>query len=137
MPLARKAVSLALRCSMSEFVSSIRVGGVNQKTAGSARKTFGDDSTLFDSAAGLPIVLRMADKHYRSLIKAVSWRLTGSVDTLIISFLITGKLKWALTISGVELFTKIGLYYVHERVWDTLSFGRVKPSAKGKVNFEI
>ncbi len=72
----------------------------------------------------------MADKHYRSLIKAVSWRLTGSVDTLIISFLITGKLRWALTISGVELFTKIGLYYVHERVWEKLSFGRVKQPEK-------
>ena len=78
----------------------------------------------------MPIVSRMADKHYRSLIKAVSWRLTGSVDTLIISFLITGKLRWALTISGVELFTKIGLYYVHERVWEKLSFGRVKQPEK-------
>lgn len=78
----------------------------------------------------------MADKHYRSLIKAVSWRLTGSVDTLIISFLITGKIKWALTISGVELFTKVGLYYVHERVWENLSFGRVK-SSKEKANYEI
>jgi uncharacterized membrane protein len=77
----------------------------------------------------------MADKHYRSLIKAVSWRLTGSVDTMIISFLITGRLKWALTISGVELFTKIGLYYVHERVWDKLSFGRVKEPKKP--SFEI
>ena len=90
---------------------------------------------MFDSAAGLPIVSRMADKHYRSLIKAVSWRLTGSVDTLIISFLITGKLRWALTISGVELFTKIGLYYVHERVWEKLSFGRVKEPQKP--SFEI
>jgi uncharacterized membrane protein len=78
----------------------------------------------------------MADKHYRSLVKAVSWRLTGSVDTLIISFLITGRIKWALTISGVELFTKIGLYYVHERVWENLSFGRPK-SSKDKPNYEI
>jgi uncharacterized membrane protein len=72
----------------------------------------------------------MADKHYRSLVKAVSWRLTGSVDTMIISFLITGKIKWALTISGVELFTKIGLFYVHERIWEKLSFGRVKEPEK-------
>jgi uncharacterized membrane protein len=79
----------------------------------------------------------MADKHYRSLVKAVSWRCTGSVDTLIISFLITGKIKWALTISGVELFTKIGLYYVHERLWENLPFGRVREPAKGKANFEI
>jgi uncharacterized membrane protein len=79
----------------------------------------------------------MADKHYRSLIKAVSWRLTGSVDTLIISFLITGRIKWALTISGVELFTKIALYYLHERIWDKLPFGRIPEPAKGKGNFEI
>jgi uncharacterized membrane protein len=79
----------------------------------------------------------MADKHYRSLIKAVSWRLTGSVDTLIISFLITRQIKWALTISGVELFTKIGLYYVHERVWENLSFGRLKEAKRDKPNFEI
>ena len=79
----------------------------------------------------------MADQHYRSLVKAVSWRLTGSVDTLIISFLITGKLKWAFTISGVELFTKIGLYYLHERIWENLSFGRIKEPKRDKPSFEI
>jgi len=72
----------------------------------------------------------MADKHYRSLIKAVSWRITGSVDTLIISFLITHKLKWALSIMSVEFFTKIALFYTHERVWEKLSFGRVKEPKK-------
>ena len=78
----------------------------------------------------------MADKPYRSLVKAVSWRLTGSLDTMIISFLITGKLKWALTISGVELFTKIALYYAHERVWEKIPLGRVR-EAKDKPNFDI
>ena len=79
----------------------------------------------------------MADKHYRSFVKAVSWRITGSIDTMIISFLITGKLKWALTISCVELFTKIGLYYVHERLWEKVPLGRVQEAAKNKPNFEI
>jgi uncharacterized membrane protein len=78
----------------------------------------------------------MADKHYRSFVKAVSWRITGSIDTMIISFLITGKLKWALTISGVELFTKIGLYYVHERLWEKVPLGRIQED-KNKANFEI
>ena len=77
----------------------------------------------------------MADKHYRSLVKAVSWRVTGSIDTMIITFLITGKLRWALTVSGVELFTKIGLFYAHERIWEKLSFGRVHESKKP--SFEI
>ena len=85
---------------------------------------------MFDSAGASPIFRAMADKHYRSLLKAVSWRLTGSVDTMIISFLITGQFRWALTISGVELFTKVGLFYVHERLWEKLPFGRVKEPAK-------
>jgi uncharacterized membrane protein len=78
----------------------------------------------------------MIEKHYRSLVKAISWRLTGSIDTLVVSYLVTGKIKWALSISGVELFTKIFLYYVHERVWNKISIGRVK-EPKDKDNFEI
>jgi len=77
----------------------------------------------------------MADKHYRSLVKAVSWRVTGSIDTLIISYLITHKLKWALGIMSVEFFTKVMLYYFHERVWEKLPFGRVKEPKKP--SFEI
>jgi uncharacterized membrane protein len=72
----------------------------------------------------------MADKHYRSFIKAVSWRLTGSMDTLVISFLVTGRIKYALSISGVELFTKIGLYYLHERVWEKVPLGRIRETKK-------
>ena len=67
----------------------------------------------------------MAERHYRSVAKAISWRLTGTLDTIIISFLITGgQTKIAISIGFVELFTKVALYYIHERVWNRLSFGR-------------
>ncbi len=66
------------------------------------------------------------DKSYRSFAKAVSWRLTGTIDTVIIAFLITGKVNMAFSIGGIELFTKITLYYVHERVWNKIPFGRVE-----------
>jgi len=70
----------------------------------------------------------MSERHYRSVAKAISWRLTGTVDTVVISFLITGgQTKVALSIGFVELFTKVALYYVHERVWNRISFGRAKP----------
>ena len=68
----------------------------------------------------------MIEKHYRSLIKAVSWRATGTVDTICISFLVTGRIKLAVSIGIIELFTKILLYYGHERVWDRISIGRIK-----------
>lgn len=65
----------------------------------------------------------MREQRHRSLIKAVSWRITGTLDTILISYLVTGRVKWALSIGAVELFTKIGLYYVHERLWSRVSFG--------------
>ena len=73
------------------------------------------------------------EKPYRSFVKAISWRVTGTIDTVLISFLITGQVRWALTIGFVELFTKVFLYYVHERIWNRLSFGRVKE----KQDFDI
>ncbi|CAB4731453.1 unannotated protein [freshwater metagenome] len=63
-------------------------------------------------------------KHSRSLVKAITWRITGTVDTFLLTLLITGKLKFAFSISAAELFTKIFLYYVHERVWERIKWGR-------------
>jgi uncharacterized membrane protein len=53
--------------------------------------------------------------HGRSFAKAVSWRITGSIDTFVISFFVTGKISLADTIAAVEVMTKIVIYYLHER----------------------
>ena len=70
------------------------------------------------------MVEKQADKHYRSLVKAISWRLTGSLDTFVLSFLITGSIKLAGSISMVELLTKILLFYGHERIWAAIPWGK-------------
>ncbi len=75
----------------------------------------------------------MSDKAHRSLIKAISWRVTGTIDTILVSFLVTGKIKLAVSIGFVELFTKIGLYYVHERIWNKIQFGRAKPESEYQI----
>jgi uncharacterized membrane protein len=69
----------------------------------------------------------MADQHYRSLLKAVSWRATGTLDTILVSFLLTGRIRLAFSIGCVEFFTKIGLYYLHERLWNRVPAGRKAP----------
>jgi uncharacterized membrane protein len=69
----------------------------------------------------------VVENRFRSLAKAVSWRATGSVDTVVVSFFVTGRVKLALSIGFIELFTKICLYYFHERLWNGISFGKVKP----------
>ena len=60
----------------------------------------------------------------RSVLKSISWRIIGTLDTILISYIITGKLAFALSIGGIELVTKMGLYVVHERVWNTVKWGR-------------
>ena len=67
----------------------------------------------------------MIENRYRSLVKAISWRVLGSIDTLVISWIIAGKFVMALSISGVELVTKITLYWLHERGWQRISWGRM------------
>jgi uncharacterized membrane protein len=71
----------------------------------------------------------MIEKPHRSLIKAISWRVTGTIDTIIVSWLITGTFTVAITIGGVEIFTKILLYYFHERIWNKIEYGRHLPKA--------
>jgi uncharacterized membrane protein len=68
----------------------------------------------------------VAEHHFRSLAKAISWRATGTLDTIVVAGIITGRIKVALSIGLVELFTKICLYYLHERLWNRIPFGRVK-----------
>jgi uncharacterized membrane protein len=69
----------------------------------------------------------MVEKPHRSFVKAISWRATGTVDTIVVSLIVTGQLRLAVSIGAIELVTKICLYYAHERIWNRLSFGRVKP----------
>lgn len=68
----------------------------------------------------------MQEKAYRSIVKTVSWRAVGTLDTIVISYLITGSLKMAASIGSIELFTKMFLYYFHERAWNKLDFGKHK-----------
>jgi uncharacterized membrane protein len=67
---------------------------------------------------------RLREARSRSLLKAMSWRLTGTLDTFIISFIVTGKFTIAGSIAAIELATKITLYYGHERVWARIRWGR-------------
>jgi uncharacterized membrane protein len=65
----------------------------------------------------------------RSLIKAISWRVIGSLDTFTLSMLVTGDAGNAASIVSLEALTKIGLYYLHERVWRQVAWGRLEAEA--------
>ena len=70
------------------------------------------------------IFFRGAETHSRSVLKAISWRTLGTLDTFAISWFFTGRVEIAGSIAGVEIVTKIAWYYLHERVWAAIPWGR-------------
>lgn len=60
----------------------------------------------------------------RSLVKTISWRIVGTLATIIISYLITGTLVLAFSIGGIELISKMILYFFHERAWEKIKWGK-------------
>ena len=72
------------------------------------------------------MIQQLRDSHLRSVIKAMSWRLIGTIDTMLISYFWTKNSGRALAIGGSEVLTKVGLYYVHERVWARIPLGTLR-----------
>ena len=66
----------------------------------------------------------MSDTTQRSLTKTISWRRTGSTATFAISYLISGNLHTAGTIAIVQLTANTILYFIHERIWNKIPWGR-------------
>ncbi|HLR37562.1 MAG TPA: DUF2061 domain-containing protein [Chitinophagaceae bacterium] len=65
-----------------------------------------------------------SEKHSRSMVKAISWRTVGTLDTILLSWLIAGDWTIAISIGSVELLTKTSLYYFHERIWNNIKWGK-------------
>ena len=66
----------------------------------------------------------MSDSPQRSLVKTISWRITGSSATFLISYLISGNLTVAGTIAIIQLTANTILYYIHERMWNKIGWGQ-------------
>tara|TARA_Y100000588_G_scaffold391865_1_gene501800 strand:+ start:1020 stop:1874 length:855 start_codon:yes stop_codon:yes gene_type:complete len=65
----------------------------------------------------------MADSRARHLAKTVTWRVVGTIDTMILAWLISGNPMTGFKIGAAEVVTKMILYYVHERAWYRINFG--------------
>jgi sulfate adenylyltransferase large subunit len=76
-------------------------------------------------------LIRSTESHARSIAKAASWRMTGSLDTFIIAAFVTGSAKTGGAVALIEIFTKTILYYCHERIWILIPWGK-RPSSQNK-----
>lgn len=66
----------------------------------------------------------MIETPLRSLVKTISWRLTGSSATFLISYLISGNVLVSSTIAIVQLICNTILYFIHERIWNKINWQR-------------
>jgi len=71
----------------------------------------------------LDLVLFRDPSVKRHVAKTITWRLLGTIDTMIIGWFITGNPITGLKIGGVEVITKMFLYYFHERLWFRVNLG--------------
>lgn len=66
----------------------------------------------------------MNESNARSIVKTITWRLTGSGATFLISYLMTSNFSIAGTIATIQMTSNTILYYVHERIWNVLKWGK-------------
>ena len=62
----------------------------------------------------------MKESKLRSLGKAITWRITATLTTIIIAWLLIGDVNVAMAIGSIEFFAKFIIYYIHERVWNKI-----------------
>ena len=65
------------------------------------------------------------DSIVRSLVKTISWRLTGTFCTFLISFIILGDITTSSTIALIQLILNTIMFYIHERIWNIIKWGRL------------
>lgn len=66
------------------------------------------------------------ETHLRSVAKAISWRLGGTIVTFSITLMVTGEIGLATKIGILDTILKIGAFYFHERIWHRINFGKLK-----------
>ncbi len=66
------------------------------------------------------------ESHKRSIVKALSWRLVATVVTFLVAWLLTGTVDVAMKIGVLDTCIKLGAYYLHERTWIKLNYGKLK-----------
>jgi uncharacterized membrane protein len=67
------------------------------------------------------------ESHIRSIAKAITWRAGGTIVTFAVAWILTQELELAAQIGVLDTAVKLGAFYVHERMWNRLDFGKKKP----------
>lgn len=74
---------------------------------------------------------KLGESHSRAVIKAISWRIIASATTMVIVYILTHE--WTITLGAglLEGISKIIFYYLHERIWHVIGWGKTKHPLEG------
>jgi len=72
----------------------------------------------------------MCEEHKRSALKAISWRIIATSTTMILVYVLTGQLELTATVGFLDVILKILFYFIHERGWNRIEFGRLPRGAR-------
>ncbi|MGI9192512.1 MAG: adenylyl-sulfate kinase [Chitinophagaceae bacterium] len=78
----------------------------------------------------MPAFVKLNNSLTRHILKTISWRMVGTIDTILVSWLVSGNIHTGLKIGGLEVGTKMLLYFLHERAWYKVRFGTPKSMAQ-------
>ena len=67
------------------------------------------------------------ETHSRSIAKAISYRVLGSASTVVIFYILSRNVSLSLGAGLLDTIVKIGMYFIHERIWNHIDYGRPKP----------
>ena len=69
----------------------------------------------------MQLKLEMKESKLRSLLKAITWRITATLTTILIAWMLIGDVSVAMAIGSIEFFAKFVIYYLHERAWNRIN----------------
>ena len=71
----------------------------------------------------LDLIILNGPSLKRHVAKTITWRIVGTIDTMVIGWIITGNAVMGVKIGGIEVVTKMILYFFHERIWYRSNLG--------------
>ncbi len=66
------------------------------------------------------------ESHLRSILKGISWRIIATTTTIVVTYIVTGKIDTAIKVGALEFIGKIFIYYLHERIWLLVPHGSIR-----------
>lgn len=75
----------------------------------------------------------IVETRKRTLAKSLTWRVFATLVVVICSFIVTGDVILSTLVGGLDAMFKSVAYYIHERFWSSINYGRENKKTKGCV----